>query len=422
MDRGFFTIFAVVYKLINFQKNMLYSTLVDKSEATMNLLIARAEEFDQDRVLDGLDTRHYSVMEVKKMTAFVNEHLARMQQEVLALQEFAQDFNRQYATDNNACYDTATRLFSRLRSSIACTRRMYQKFCPRTRRRGPVKDGVEQPLSAWTNSLLGTPDYGRSLFGTQTYDTCVDDLCRAMEQFFAGLVIAMKLCRDVMQQERAIRRDAHRVRSIYDECYRRVLDEAGSLITMLQQTNGWQPDEMTRRKTATPSDDALLCDRFHTMTKSDFQRHAVTDHLSRGRHAGLTDVESLLWNNDREQVARVRQAIAHFDEVEPAGQHDRATGRQKLSSVHVAMLMQWCHITGTGKEKQFVEEYFNKTYQGRYQPVGSSAVNAAKTRITPAAYVPFAAHLDALLSPGHPHVPTAQQESDTALYRERRLG
>lgn len=79
MDRGFFTIFAVVYKLINFQKNMLYSTLVDKSEATMNLLIARAEEFDQDRVLDGLDTRHYSVMEVKKMTAFVNEHLARMQ-------------------------------------------------------------------------------------------------------------------------------------------------------------------------------------------------------------------------------------------------------------------------------------------------------------------------------------------------------
>ena len=91
MDRGFFTIFTVVYKLINFQKNMLYSTLVDKSEATMNLLIARAQEFDQDRVLDGLDTRHYSVMEVRKMTAFVTEHLARMRHEYVQSLEMSHD-------------------------------------------------------------------------------------------------------------------------------------------------------------------------------------------------------------------------------------------------------------------------------------------------------------------------------------------
>ena len=70
---------------------MLYSTLVDKSEATMNLLIARAEEFDQDRVLDGLDTRHYSVMEVRKMTAFVTEHLARMRHEYVQSLEMSHD-------------------------------------------------------------------------------------------------------------------------------------------------------------------------------------------------------------------------------------------------------------------------------------------------------------------------------------------
>lgn len=67
---------------------MKYNTIVDKSEDALNLIIERAEEFDQERVLQGLSMRHYDVEDVKMLVADVREYHSRLQKEIVALLKF----------------------------------------------------------------------------------------------------------------------------------------------------------------------------------------------------------------------------------------------------------------------------------------------------------------------------------------------
>lgn len=386
-----------------FLRTMRYNTIVDKSEETLNLIIAKAEEFDQERVLNGLSMRHYTLADVQMLRSHVEEYHAKLRKEIVSLVAFAQDFNQQYATDNNKCFDTASQLFNRIRSSIAGTKRLYRKFCPIIRRRRTMADGQVPRPSAFERSTLSVKQL--LLFGTEGYEACVDELCEQMEQFFADLVVGLKLCRDVLQQEKEIRRDLPRVLSIYETCCSQVVSESRSMMRTLERCSQVEADEMTCKKSAATSVQQFVSDRFHTLDKSQFQMHAVMDAISKGRRNGLTDLESMLWNNNLEFVQQVRLVIAHLDELEPAGQMNRTTRVCKLSARYVAMLMQWCGITGTGKEKQFVEEYFNHSYQGRYQTLSSSSVNAAKNRFTAKQYEDFCLQLTGIISPGQQQRP-----------------
>ena len=382
---------------------MRYTTIVDKSEETLNMIIGKAEEFDQERVLNGLDMRHYTQEEVRMLTSLVTEYHAKLQREIVALVKFAQDFNKQYATDNNKCFDTASRLFNRIRGSIAGTKKVYRRFCLKRCRKGPVREGSEQRQSVFTHSLLNVGQH--VLFGLETYDECVGELCRRMEEFFRDLVVALKLCRDVMQQEREIRGDLPRVLSIYETCCSQVVSESRGLMQALEKCGQVEADEMTSKKSCAQSVQQFVSDRFHTLDKSQFQMHAMMDVICKGRRQGLTELESMLWNNNLEFVQQVRTAIARFDELQPAGQMNRVTHVCKLSARYVAMLMQWCGITGTGKEKQFVEEYFNHAYQGQYQKLSSSSVNAAKNKYSTEEYTDFCLQLTAIISPEHQQKP-----------------
>ncbi|MDO4822729.1 MAG: hypothetical protein Q4A08_00990 [Bacteroidales bacterium] len=384
---------------------MKYNTIVDKSEDALNLIIERAEEFDQERVLQGLSMRHYDVEDVKMLVADVREYHSRLQKEIVALLKFSQDFNKQYATDNNKCFDTAGRLFNRIRSSIAGTKKLYKKFCPRIMKQGPIRDGVEQCPSVFTHSALNMREHTVSLFGTEGYHVCVDELCKEMEGFFKDLVVGLKLCRDVMQQEKEIRGDYPRVMDIYESCCSAVVSESRGLMQTLEQCRDIESDEMTKKKSSARSLQEFVSESFHTVDKSQFQKHAVIDAICKGRRNGLTELESMLWNNNVEFVRQVRLAIQRFDELEPIGQKCRAIGVYKLSARYVAMLMRWCGITGTGKEKQFVEDYFNHTYQGAYKKIGSSSVNTAKNRFTDMEYDKFCETLTEIILTEHKHKP-----------------
>ena len=352
-------------------------------------------------MLQGLDVRHYSVDEVQMLTTDVRECHAKLQKEIVALVKFSQDFNKQFATDNNKCFDTASRLFNRIRSSIAGTKKVYKKFCPRVRRQGPVRDGIEQRPSVFTHSMLSRGEYMLTMFGTEGYHECVEMLCQAMEAFFQDLVTGLRLCRDVMQQEREIRGDYPRVMSIYEDCCQTVVSESRDFMQMLESQRDLALDEMTQKKSSAPSVQAFASETFHTANRSQFKKHAVIDAINKGKRNGLTDIESLLWNNNLEFVKQVRLAIERFDELQPGGQMDRKVGKRKLSATYVAMLMKWCGITGSGKEKQFVEEYFNSTYHGLYKTIGSSSVNGAKNKFTDEEYTHFCEELTEVISPEH---------------------
>ena len=110
---------------------MVFNTIVEKDESTLKFLLQKAEEYKEERLLYSISIRRFTVIEIEMMTADIKESLARMSKEYISLLNFAAFFNKQYATNNNKCFDTAYYLFNRMNSTIACTKKIYKKTCRR---------------------------------------------------------------------------------------------------------------------------------------------------------------------------------------------------------------------------------------------------------------------------------------------------
>ncbi len=371
---------------------MRFNTVVEKNYDSLKMLIDEATAFDQEHVLNGLEARHYNVDEIEMLEAHVREHRGMLEKEIASLKKFAVDFNRQYATNNNQCFDTARQLFYRIRSGVAETKKLYKRFCSIRRGRGPLREGVEQRPSVFRHSMLATSLQSPRIFGLEGYDESVGRLCQEMEQFFTRLLCGLMLCRDVLQREAIIRHDFTLAKDIYDTCCQKEVSHSRGMMAILAQVKP-DNDDLTLRKIRARSIQDFVCQGFHTVDRDCFQRHALIQVINEGQRNGLTEMESLLWNNNQPFVMKVRAAMAHFDALSPKGYKDGSTGRHKLSAKYVAMFMQWCNITGSGKEKQFVEDYFNKEYRGKYQCISSTSVNTAKTKYTKMEYQHFCSHL-----------------------------
>ncbi len=378
---------------------MVYTTSLDKTFETIEILINDADAFEKKNVLGALlaSNNRFSVEDVNIIIIGVKENIYKLKKETVALQSFANEFLYQYATNYNKCYETAESLFNRMRSSIAGTKKLYRRFCTTDRRRAPIKDGVRISLSAFTYSNLSSKKPICRLIEFDCYDDCVNVLCDALEEFFRWLLVALKLCRNVIEQEAKIRKDYDGVKQIYENCRDGEIQNINKIVFDALSKTIITDDELTIRKANAKSLQEFICDGYHTVDKKTFNTHCLLVTVKEGRRNGLTELESILWSNNHSMVAFVRSAIAHFDELNPEGYADKKTGKIKLIAKHVAMFMQWCHITGSGKEKQFVEEYFNKEYQGKYQCIKSSSVNAAKTKYTDEEYKRFKSTLDELV-------------------------
>lgn len=378
---------------------MFYTTSVDKTIETLEMLLADAEAFEREKVLAALLSvnNKFSIEEVNIIIASVKENRYKLEREVVALQAFSKEFLYQYATNHNKCYETAEILFNKMRLSIAGTKRLYKKFCATDRRPAPIKEGMRVNPSVFTNSKLSSKVPLYQLIDFECYDNCVNVLCDAMEDFYRLLSTALLLCRGVIEQEEEIRKDYNGLKKIYDSCREGEIKNMHNIvITALSQTI-ITDDELTRIKANANSLQEFICDGYHKVDKKTFNTHCILMTVKEGRRNGLTELESILWRNNHSIVPFVRSVIAHFDELNPKGYADKSTGKYKFSAKHVAMFMEWCQITGSGKEKQFIEEYFNKEYNGEYQCVNSSSVNAAKTKYTDEEYKQFKSALDALV-------------------------
>ena len=94
---------------------MRYNTIVEKDETNILKLISAAEQFSEERFLEGIKIKRYDVYDIKQTTIWVQEHQQMLNREYRALIKFSESFISNYATDNNKCFDTAYRLFNKIR-------------------------------------------------------------------------------------------------------------------------------------------------------------------------------------------------------------------------------------------------------------------------------------------------------------------
>lgn len=356
---------------------MRYSTIVDKDENTLKFLQKKAEEYEEGKLLQSLSSKQYSVYEVQMMTADIEEGIAKMKKEHISLLNFAAFFNKEYATDNNKGFETAYRLFNRIRSTIATTKRLYKKTCRRIQKSGKLANGEEITPSVFSSSLL---TQSSDLFGLDTYPEAVKELCKAMNEFFKMLMTIIKLCRKVIAREREIREDPKLCVLIYKDSCSKALKEVKGAMSIFpgQQAQMIPLDDFTRRKQNASNNDSLqkfICDGLHTLDIQQLKAHSYCEALSAGNKEGLSTIESKIFNEDLDTGKWIHNVIAHFDELNPKGRFDAKLQKHKVSTKHVAMLMLAFNITRFCDKKEFVENCFFEGYKGIYGKTNYSTIN-----------------------------------------------
>ena len=107
---------------------MRYSTIVEKDDKTLVDIIAALEQFEQDRFIAGIQARHYTKYDIEQALDMVVSYQSRMNVEARSLVRFSETFIRQFATDNNTCFNEAQRYFNRIRSTLCALKKVFQKI------------------------------------------------------------------------------------------------------------------------------------------------------------------------------------------------------------------------------------------------------------------------------------------------------
>lgn len=352
---------------------MLYSTIVDKNEQGLLMIIEAAEKFEQGKYLNAIYDCHLNKEDIMGVTEYVKEYKAKLSREHLALAKFALTFNKEYSTENNKCFDAAEKLFCKIRSTICGSKRIYKKFCRTVRKSTP---SIEPP-SVFKRSGLVNNYHSGLLFGMDTYDDCVQNLYEQLEEFFNELVKCLALCHMIITEENTIRHTPERCMGIYRDCYEKMVHNSRMMVRMFKESKMLPNSEMEERRKNARSLQDFVCSNYHMYDPSQFQMHVVVSELKKGDD--MTDVEKILFGADNTSTAeKARLVMLHFDELE----NDAHKGKHKMkhSAYCVASFMLWCGVgmTQDDKVKMFVEDYFNATYKGTYPPVKTNAVNNAK--------------------------------------------
>ena len=349
---------------------MRYNTIVEKSDDGLVEIIRAVEQFEEDRFLAGLELRRYTAYDVQQMAMTVREYQAKMNREVLALGKFSETFIQEYATDHNKCFETAERLFNRIRTTIGASRKVFRKTCPIVRRQVPAVADV----SIFRRSMLAFASCERNAFGVTTYDDSVRMLYEDLKTFFTTVIQALLLCRSMIRAELEVRQDEAQCLAIYRGCREKVLagvrDLAKTMEVMLV------PDsELDRRRRAAKSLAGYAQEHYHRVDTSEFRTAIVVEAVRQGRNRGLTDDEARLWPDDHEKALRVRGIISRFDELPGAkGQKGR------LDSGLLVEFIKWCGVK-KDMEKNLYETYFCATYSGQFKlPAWNTVYKARKER------------------------------------------
>ena len=345
---------------------MRYNTIVEKDENNLQEIIAAAEQFSEERFLEGIKMKRYNQYEIEKMIVVIREYQQKMNKECLALAKFSETFIQTYATDNNECFTTAYRLFNRIRSTIGATKKVYKKTCPRVVKKLPI--GVENP-SVYNRSIFSYATYSPDLFGVKSFDENVTVLYEDMKTFFTTVISTLLLCRNIINKERMVKADPDMCISIYNDCVKKVKGGITDFVRMFQQVNTIPASELYERKKKARKKEEFVCQNYHQYNTEDLKISVIAETLANGQKDGLTDLESVLWENNHAKALEVRKIVKNFDLYAY-----KMSKKNMISSGVIVEFIKWCQIE-EANEKRLYSEYFKNNYKGKFELPGWTAIS-----------------------------------------------
>jgi len=349
---------------------MVPNTIVEHDKSGLEMVIDAMDKLVEERFIEGIRSKHRTLYEIAQTTEMVEMYQRRVNIEARALTRFSENFIRQFATDNNKCFDTAERLFRKIRSTIAGLKQIFHKMTPIDRNRLPEE--VEVP-SVFDKSPLGHGDYTADAFGLESFPQEVQDLYHALDTLFSTSATMLALCHLMIEEEERTRNDIVQLRQIYRTSCEELLGAVRAASVFVAPVQELPHNELEERRKRAGSEDSekFLKEGYHTVDKGVMTQYLIIRTIREARNEGLTEKEAYFWRKDHDKALRVRRAIEQFDQLS-----DVEGQRGSLSSHVVVEFLKWCGVPES-QEKMLYKEYFvpNYTPKGKYKPLAWTTVS-----------------------------------------------
>ena len=348
---------------------MIPTTIVEHDQSGIEMILDALDQLKEERFIEGIRNKHHSLYEIEQTTNMVKLYQARVNIESKALQKFSETFIREFATNNNQCFNTAEVLFKKLSSTLAGLKQIFHKTTPIDRRQLP--NDVAAP-SVYSLSPLANGEYSPDMFGLESYPEQVTNLYKELDTLFTSASAMLTLCHLMIEQEQETRNDVVQLKQIYQESCDVLLEAVKTLSSYIDTTCELPENDLERYRLKAASDDEFYQEGYHKCNKKDLTEYLVKEEVRKARNDGLTDTEMDFWRGRKDKVLMIRTVIRNFDLIK-----DVKGKGNSLSSTIIIEFLKWCDVT-QALEKKLYEEYFCKQYQGTHDLLKWGAISACR--------------------------------------------
>ena len=348
---------------------MPYSSHIDASEETLRMLDEKFTPVQDDRFLYSLQQKKRDLEGLLTFNARLQLSYDYTLQEYNRLQELRKTYNQEYPTEHKKYFSTAVKLMSKMRSTLSAFKKIVDEFHPKKKRGAKYKEGV----TAYERTPLYNGPYSQDLFGWEVYpERSVKDLFNNLNDYLKLAKSCLKLCLEVIDEEKAIRNDPERAYELYKDSFNRSVSGNRRLIDDMIKNNVYLDNDIVKVMEEAKDVKALIANLYHEFNHSDWNHFCACKTISDGRKVGLTEEESLLFGKDNtETVIRIRTLLDHI--LELAEQRDDVIGWEgMLDGCFVMRLLFWCGWNGSKNEALL--NYITKRCEGKVNVVKMGAV------------------------------------------------
>lgn len=361
---------------------MAYTTAIYDPKEGLERISRDIDKFDEKRFLAALNYKNWDETEMELMMREVNEYRIKLEKEHIRLIDFAKNFNKEFVTDNNRCFNTALTLLRKLRCGISEVKRIYRKFCPRPpRQRFYYMATTSKKRSVYDYSYLGIGCYQLTLFplDDEIYPSCVAGLYHEIGKFFHQLSLSLALCLKVLDDEENIRKDSDYCNYLFEKFRKEVMKEMVGIVSLLPSDADFFQEEHNPAIASLKNYSdikAWTTHGFHNFLKKDVKYLILKQEQEEDRLGDINKEERVLFDNNPDKIYKIRNIILHFDELMPDGYK-----RKKLDGKRIAMFMKWCGATDESRFVNYFIKQYEKNPNHRYKTIKGSAVNSAKNKL-----------------------------------------
>lgn len=356
----------------------------------MKKILAFILSFNVSKLLYAICAKRMDEETIRSITLDIRLQNLRLDRQMEYLFKFGKTFNKEWATYDNKCFDTAARLSFKMRSGIKGIKKSVMAFCKRSRRR--LKPGEVAPQAIDCTLIAANQEYMGDLFGLESYPDYVKELFQEMINFHENLYNCLEESLRVLSEEKEIRDDQRRCLELLQEA---LAKSRLNMITLVKSSNtdstlkkallnspSYQPNdsnpvlkEWENSRNSEARQRAFAAAFFHNCSPEEVGRITIRKTITEAE--GDLELVSCMtiFNCTREKALRINHVISSFDSLLPA-----KCKNNKIPSPHLFVFMRWCS-EGVGY-KSFLN-YFNKRYKasgGRLELIGDSALCGASAQ------------------------------------------